>query len=455
MFRSVSLSTLLSLLLLLAVAVSAQETTPPPAAPPSWRLQVRAEREAAIYKKGETALFHVRLFEKNGDAETLLAGKELWYHIQGDGFYEKKGTVTSADPFAVVEVLMEQPGFVKCTVGWNDVPDGKKISALGGAGFDPLEIRAQTPEPEDFDAFWNAKKEALAALPMNPRLVPVDAEKVNNPKVLVFDVKVDCLGGKPLSGYLAKPADAAPKSLPILVSYHGAGVRSASMPIGDANRGVLALDINAHGIENGQPAEFYNELAGGELKDYRLAGADNLDNLYFVGMYLRVIRSLQFMKAQPEWDGKTIIVRGGSQGGGQALVAAGVDSDVTFCVAYVPALCYPTGDIEGRFGGWPGFLRGKTAETADATVVKTVSYIDAAHFAKRIKAESILSTGFVDYTCSPTSVYVAYNNIKAPKQIITTPDANHSIPGTTYEIANRLLWDYVKRNRVALEKPAE
>jgi cephalosporin-C deacetylase-like acetyl esterase len=31
-----------------------------------------------------------------------------------------------------------------------------------------LEIRAETPEPEDFDAFWNAKKEELAKLPMNP-----------------------------------------------------------------------------------------------------------------------------------------------------------------------------------------------------------------------------------------------------------------------------------------------
>lgn len=418
---------------------------PTPAEKPtvSYKIQVRAEKDSAVYDKGEKVSFQVRLLEN----DKLLAGQELWYVVQGDGRYEKKGSITSAENPVVIEASLDYPGMLKCTVGWNNAPDGKKISTLGGAAVAPLEIVAQTPEPADFDEFWNAKKTALAAMPMNPQLVPV--EQNTNDKVQVYDIKVDCLGGKPLSGYFAKPKDAGPKSLPIVVSYHGAGVRSANMPIGDAARGTLALDINAHGIENGKPAEFYAELAKGDLADYRIRGGNDRETIYFVGMYLRVIRSLQFMKSQPEWDGKTVVVKGTSQGGGQSLVAAGIDPDVTFCAAFVPAICYPTGDVEGNFGGWPGFLRGKTAENADPAVVRSVPYIDAALFAKRIKAESILSTGFVDYTCSPTSVYVAYNNIKAPKQIFPTPEANHAVPPKTYEIANKLLWDYIERQRVA------
>lgn len=408
-----------------------------------YQIQVRAEQESAIYKKGEPVVFHVRLLENNQP----LAGKELSYVVQGDGSFEKKGTVTSTDSVAVIETSLNRPGFLKCTVQWKDASGGQ-ISAMGGAGVDPLEIKAETPEPEDFDIFWNAKKEELTKLPMNPQLVPVPAEKVNNPAIQVFDIKVDCLGGKPVSGYLAKPVDAKPQSLPIVISYHGAGVRSANMPIGDAAHGVLALDVNAHGIENGQPEEFYKALANGELKDYRIANGNDREKIYFVGMFLRVIRSLQFMKSLPEWDGKTIAVVGGSQGGGQSLVAAGSDPAVTFCVAYVPAICYPTGDIEGNFGGWPGFLRGKTKETADPAVVKTVPYIDAANFARRIKAESILSTGFIDYVCPSTSVYVAYNNITAPKQIFPTPETTHAVPPKTYEITRKLLWDYIERNRV-------
>lgn len=427
-------------LVLLFVGISfvlSQENKPP------YQIQVRAAQESAIYKKGETIVFQVQLLENNKP----LAGKELSYLIQGDGNFEQKGTVLTTGSVTVIETSLNRSGFLKCTVQWKDA-NGVQFSAVGGAGVDPLEIKAETPEPEDFDTFWNAKKEELAKLPMNPQLVPVPAEKINNPAIQVFDIKVDCLGGKPVSGYLAKPLDTKPQSLPIVISYHGVGVRSANMPINIAARGVLALDINAHGIENGQPAEFYKALANGELKDYRIANGNDREKIYFAGMFLRVIRSLQFMKSLPEWDGKTIVVTGSSQGGGQALVAAGSDSAVTFCVAHVPAICYPTGDIEGNFGGWPGFLRGKTKETADPAVVKTVPYIDAAHFARRIKAESILSTGFIDYVCSPTSVYVAYNNITAPKQIFPTPESTHAVPPKTHEISNKLLWDYIERNRI-------
>lgn len=412
-------------------------------ATPKISISVRAERETAIYEKEETVSFQVRLTEDGRP----LAGKELWYVVQGDGRYEKKGSVTSTDPFAVIEASLSRSGFLKCTVGWDGGPE-ETISAQAGAGVAPLEIRAETPEPADFDAFWNAKKEALTALPMNEKLVPVPAEKVNHPKVVVFDVKVDCLGGKSVSGYFARPIDAAPKSLPIIVTYHGSGVCSSTMPIKDAARGALALDINAHGIENGCPPEYYHALHVGSLKDYRWQCINDREKIYFTGMYLRVIRSLQFMKSQPEWDGKTIAVRGSSQGGGQALVAAGADPQVTFCLAFVPAQCYHIGDIEGSVGGSPGYLWGKTLETADPEVLKTVPYVDAAHFARRVKAESFLTVGFIDKYCPPTSVYVAYNNIATPKQIYTMTEEGHVLPPNVWEIGNKPLWEHIEKNRI-------
>lgn len=428
---------LLPLISLAASLVFAQDKQASP-----YQLTVRAERESAIYKQGETVVFKVGLLE-NGKP---LTGKRLSYTVQGDGKYEKKGRITSAEEPVGIEASLDRPGFLKCTVSWRE--SGKtRASALGGAGIDPLEIRSGIAEPEDFDAFWAAKKKALDAVPLNPTLVKVDADKVGDPKVEVFDVKVDCLGGKPVSGYLAKPVDAKPKSLPIVVSYHGAGVRSAVMPVKTASRGALALDINAHGIENGKPASFYKALADGELKGYRTAGGTDRETIYFIGMYLRVLRSLQYMKSLPEWDGKTIAVTGGSQGGAQALVAAALDPDVGFCLAYVPALCYLTGSLEGNFDGWPGFLRNKTLETADPAVVKAVPYVDAANFAKRIKAESVLSVGFIDYTCSPTSVYVAYNNIPAKKKhIIATPETKHNIPPKTREEGNKRFRQFLRRN---------
>ncbi len=146
------------------------------------------------------------------------------------------------------------------------------VQGAAGAGADPLELRAATPEPADFDAFWAAQKEEPATVPVREReRVPVpipDPAKAS--QVLLFDVKVACAGGPPVSGYLTLPRGAKPGSLPVVVSYHGAGVDGARPQIDRAAQGFLCLDINAHGIPNGKPPEYGEALRGGELKDYYL-----------------------------------------------------------------------------------------------------------------------------------------------------------------------------------------
>ena len=100
---------------------------------------------------------------------------------------------------------------------------------------------------------------------------------------------------------------------------------------------MLALDINAHGLPNGRPDAFYTGMANGELKEYRVRGRESRETIYFLGMFLRLVRAIDFLTAQPEWDGRTVIVHGSSKGGAQSLVAAGLDSRVTFFAAGVPA----------------------------------------------------------------------------------------------------------------------
>ncbi len=42
-------------------------------------------------------------------------------------------------------------------------------------------------------------------------------------------------------------------------------------------------------------------------------------------MFLRLQRAIDLLTARAEWDGKVLAVIGHSQGGGQALVAGGLD----------------------------------------------------------------------------------------------------------------------------------
>ncbi len=80
----------------------------------------------------------------------------------------------------------------------------------------------------------------------------------------------------PVRAYLVYPTDAPAKSLPILIRAHAAGVKgkwcqsSVDQAIKDAKRGggAIVLDINAHGMLNGQPQSYYDNLDSGQLKGY-------------------------------------------------------------------------------------------------------------------------------------------------------------------------------------------
>ncbi len=345
----------------------------------------------------------------------LSLAKELAYSDQ---------TLLTAEAPVEVAASLERPGFILCTASFEYEP-GKKVVALCGAGFDPLEIKQSRSAPEDFDQFWGKQKEELAKTPMNPKLDPLEPSGNLKGKVEAFDVKIDCLGGAPVSGYFARPVGAAPKSLPAFINLHGAGVRSAYRQDGRAAQGMLAMDLNAHGIENGKPEEFYKELNEGKLKGYPSFGAESVETFYFRGMFLRLVRALEFLKSQPEWDGKNLIAFGSSQGGAQAIVAAGLDPQVSLCVALVPAMCEHTGFLVGQNSGWPRMVKLKDGKPENAEVFKTAGYYDAANFASRIKAETFFNVGFIDTTCPPTSVYAAYNNIKAAKEIENRPPMGH------------------------------
>ena len=152
-------------------------------------------------------------------------------------------------------------------------------------------------------------------------------------------------------------------------------------------------------------------------------------------MYIRVMRALDYVKSLPEWDGKNLIVIGGSQGGAQAIVAAALDPQVTICIAGVPALSEHSGPLAKpqRQPGWPRLYKADANGQPDnPAVCKAAAYFDNIYFAKRIKGEAWFSTGFVDNVCVPTGVFAAFNNLPAGivKEITTTPTGNHGASNT-------------------------
>lgn len=435
-------------LALVAAAFFANTFTPPPAvaqavaAKPAYKLEITADRPDALYKSGEEATFTVRLL----DGGKPIVGAEINYTLSLDGHKTlSTGKTSSTDLAAAVKGKLDQPGFLRLTVTCK--PDGATaINGMAAVGYDPLLIKPSLPVPDDFDAYWADQKKQLAAVPLNPTLTPV---KSQIDTVDCFDLQVDCLGGKPVSGYFAKPKNAQPKSLPAVLFVHGAGVRSSSLGAAMNTAGripCLALDINAHGIPNGKPDDFYKALSAGELNGYPQQKRDSRDTIYFRGMYLRLIRAIDFLCAQPEWDGKIVIVRGGSQGGGQSLAAAGLDSRVTAIWAAVPAICDHSGNVVDRTAGWPRIVPRDATGKPEPKALEAARYIDAMNFAARTKADAILSVGFIDGVCPPTSVYAAYNNLASPrKEMIIGIPYGHTVWPESNARAEKFLEDHIAR----------
>jgi cephalosporin-C deacetylase-like acetyl esterase len=147
---------------------------------------------------------------------------------------------------------------------------------------------------------------------------------------------------------------------------------------------------------------------------------ESRETFYFLGMYLRVARALDFLTAQPEWDGRNLFTSGGSQGGAQAIVGAGLDQRVTALYASLPALCDLTASTDGRAAGWP---IGRRQLTDDP--MRTLRYFDVCNFAARTRSTAVVRIGLVDHTCWPSGVFAACNELKGQKHLVISPWSGH------------------------------
>ena len=386
------------------------------------KIVARAERADATYHQGDKVVFHLTVTESGKPAVGVVE-----WSILKDGLpTEQKGKAELVDGKAVANGTLGEPGFLQVRAVYR--PDAKAKAAsvvgLGGAAIDPTEIKRSLPVPDDFDAFWDGMKKKLAAVPIEPKLVSVKSPVKD---VESFDVTAPALGIQ-ISGYMSKPVGAKPKSLPIILTVHGAGVSDSSLggSASWASKGFLAMDMNAHGLPNGKPKQFYADLYAGPMNPYRYEFRNDREKAYFTGMMLRLIRGIDVLAAQPEWDGKRVIVYGSSQGGYQAIAAAGLDARVTFFAAGVPAGCDHSGMMANRIAGWPKIVPMKDGKP-DLAVLEAFRYIDCMNFATRTKAAGCYFTvGFIDGVCPPTSVYAAYNQLNIPKEIYNDIPSGHA-----------------------------
>ena len=395
-----------------------QKTTAPLILQGNVLFEVETDQNPLTYKVGEPIKFNVSaILDGNKPVKGFVKFKR-----EGDDGVKDSGVIPLVDGKAVYETKLSAPGFVRLqfnllnekrrTLYSTDGSEKISYKFDGSAGADVDKI-PQMPEPEDFDAFWQKQKEKLASVPVKAEKVSIN-DAPDNDDFDTYAVSVDCAGPCPVTGFLQIPKDAKPGSLPAYIHFDGYGLHIPKIRKPGANR--ITLRINAHGVPLQQDKEFYANFFA-PLKGYALKDGADPETCYFNGMVMRVLRSLQYVKTLPEWDGKNLVVIGNSQGGLQSLWAAGLDGDVSKCEVSAPWGC--------NIGAEKIGLMGRTNVHMDYYPAR--GYYDAVHHAKRIKCPvNITRAGLGDFTCPPAGVISVYNNIKTPKSIIWYQNISHS-----------------------------
>jgi cephalosporin-C deacetylase-like acetyl esterase len=401
-------STALIRLVLTAVACGAVMAAEPP------RIAVTPQRADAVYGIKEPIAWTVT------PAAGAVLGKVTYVVQQGGKTTIAQGDLDLAAGPATVQASLDAPGTALLTVT-SQVPGQKDLQVLGGAVVAPGQIAPSAPRPDDFDAFWQAKLAALAAIPANPVLEPLPSEK---PGVDYWHLTLDTIAGAHIHGQLARPE--GDKKLPAMLIVQWAGVYGLPKTnvTGIAPQGWLVLNILAHDLPIDQPEAFYKAQADGALKNYTAIGNDDREASYFLRMFLSSSRAVDWLAQRPDWDGKTLVVTGASQGGLQSIVAAGLNPKVTAIMVDVPAGCDNTANLAGRAFGWPYWWNNTQGKDV-AKVQETSRYFDAVNFASRVTCPALVGLGLIDTTARPAGVLAAANLFSGPKEIVIVPRGAH------------------------------
>jgi cephalosporin-C deacetylase len=301
-----------------------------------------------------------------------------------------------------------------------------------GAAVAPAKLTLSTPRPDDFDAFWDGKLAAQAKIPINPVLTPVQTDV---PGVELNMFELDALGSK-AHGYVAKPAREGKFPAVVQLQYAGVYALNARAAAQRASEGWLMINVDSHDKLPSDP--------GANIpRGYQAVGNTDREKSYFLNMYLRDSRALDYLLTRDDWDGKTIVLTGGSMGGQQSLVLAGLRADkITAVLVCVPAGADSNGDLHGRKAGYPNWPSDKPE------VMKTALYFDTANFTSRIKAPVMAGMGFIDTISPPAGVWTALNQIGAPVEPLPmiesehdnlTPQKGRACPARTKELLDLMV----------------
>jgi cephalosporin-C deacetylase-like acetyl esterase len=377
-----------------------------------------------LYRTGEKAKVEIQFYKygipRDGVVEYGIGNDMLESDVHG--------TVKLHNGRAVINMgTRKTPGFRDLRLSVK--VDGKEYKHHVKVGFSPEKITPWTREPADFTEFWRKNIDEMERTPLSYTVERADEYCTDKMDCQLVKLTVN-REGQCVYAYLFKPKNARRGGCPAVLCPPGAGIKTIKEPLRHryyAENGCIRMEMEIHGLDPRLSTSTFNDLSkafnsrsGGYLAD----GIDSRDRYYMKHVYLALVRALDLLTSLPEWDGRNLIVQGGSQGGALSIVAAALYPKVTQCVVNHPALSDMGAYVEkGRTGGHPHFNR--IPGLLSKQNLHTLAYYDVVNFARHLKAQTYMTWGYNDDTCPPTTSYAVWNTMTCPKESLITPINEH------------------------------
>lgn len=309
----------------------------------SQNITIVTEENDATYEKGQLARFAV----------TSVSGGtysyQIYYGTESDGKTPatplSTGSITlTPNNTDYIEYSINKPGVISCRLN-ND-------SLIASAVFSPLEIEPIKEIPTDFVQFWEGAKTELNFNYTSNRTWIADNYENGNLLSKTYLVEIQHIDNRTIYGYLTIPEGdglfpAVVQLPPAGNNLNGLGDQNVSPSPDFSDRsGAIFLYITIHNApptQNDPNADLPNSLI-------------HRDSFYYKQAVLAGVRAIDYMYDEVvEFNGEDLGVIGVSQGGGLAIMVAGVDDRVKFLMASNPMACEPIAKKYEKASGYPYF----------------------------------------------------------------------------------------------------